>query len=236
MQMWRVASIREEQTEMKITTLATTVAVLALGATSQAVNIASWTFETSVPTTGGPHAAEAGVNAASSFASGFHSNSAVVYSNPAGNGSLESFSSDRWDTIGDYYQFSFSTAGYQNVTFGWDQAKSNTGPADFTLQVSVNGGGFNTLSSYTVLASGTTGPGVWGSTTYLADYTFAPLALTGSNNAANVTVRLVSSTAVASTGTNRVDNVFVNADAVPEPATMAIVGLGIAAVARRKRK
>ena len=57
-------------------------------------NLAAWTFETSVPVNGGPHQAEGGVFAASSTALGA---TGGTYSNPVGNGSLESFSSNGWD-------------------------------------------------------------------------------------------------------------------------------------------
>src|SRR5690349_21798851 len=101
----------ERYTNMKLKTiLALSSSVLLSAWTSQAVLIADWTFETSVPTTAGPYVAEGGVNAATSFASGLHAG-ASVYSNPAGAGSAESFSSTAW-AIGDYYQFTSSTIGY----------------------------------------------------------------------------------------------------------------------------
>jgi len=224
---------------MKTLTLIATGSLLALGAAAQAVTIANWTFETSVPTTSGPHAAEAGVNAASSFASANIAASGAAFTNPVGNGSAESFSVNNI-VIGDYYQFSFSTAGYENITFGWDQARSSTGAADFSLAVSVDGGTFTTLvPTYTVLQSGGTGaPATWSGTTYNPIYTFSPAALTGADDSSSVVVRLIANVASsAATGTGRVDNIIVDGtEVVPEPATMAILGLGVAAIARRKRK
>ena len=125
---------------MQKTFIAATLAALAVASVASGAVVANWTFETSIPTAAGPYAAEAGVNAASSFASGFHTSSATVYSNPAGNGSVESFSSNNW-TTGDYYQFTTSTVGYQNITIQWDQTGSGTGPRDFGLFYSVDGGG-----------------------------------------------------------------------------------------------
>jgi len=225
---------------MKKFALATlTFGMVAFAASAQAVVIANWTFETSPPTTGGPHLADLGLQAGVAQASSVHAG-ASVFSNPAGNGSLESFSSTVWAT-GDYYQFKFSLTGYQSATIVWDQARSGTGPADFALAVSTDGVNFtNLIASYTVLESSASNGGAWNSTTYNPVYTFAPAALGASTDgAADVWVRLISNvTPTNSGGTNRVDNIVIDAtDAVPEPATMAVLAAaGLAAAARRKRK
>lgn len=229
---------------MKKFALATlTFGMVAFAASAQAVVIANWTFETSVPLVNnsqaaGPYAAEAGVNAASSFASGLHASADTDYSNPAGNGSVESFSANNW-VAGDYFQFQFSLTGYQSATITWDQTRSSTGPADFALAVSTDGVNFsNLVPSYNVLFNDTTNGGFWGAT-YVANYNFAAVSLGASTDgAANVWVRMVSNVQTAAGGTNRVDNIVVDAtDAVPEPATMAVLAAaGLAAAARRKRK
>lgn len=220
---------------MKITSLAATVAFLAFSAAAQADVIANWTFETSIPATAGPHIAEAGVNAAISQASGFHVLTSVVYSNPVGNGSAESFSSNFWST-GDYYQFTTSLTGYQNASITFDQTNSSTGPSGFKVAVSTDGVNFTDLSSYTTQVNGAPNT-AWNGTTYNPVFTIPAVALTGTDNAGSVTVRLIQTSATGATGgTNRVDNVVINADAaVPEPATMGLLALGVAALARRKR-
>jgi hypothetical protein len=40
----------------------------------------------------------------------------------------------------DYLQFAFSTIGYTAINISWDQTGSNTGPKDFKVQYSINGG------------------------------------------------------------------------------------------------
>src|SRR5205823_15131909 len=86
-----------------------------------------------------------GVLAAGSSFTGLHASSLTVWSNPVGNGSAKSVSSDHW-AVGDYYQFSFSTSGYSAISITWDQTGSNTGPRDFKVQYSTNGTTFTNAS------------------------------------------------------------------------------------------
>ncbi len=187
--------------------------------------IANWTFEASLPVAAGPHLAEVGAGSAL----GVHASGSTAYSNPVGNGSNESFSSNFW-AVGDYYQFQVSTSGLQNITVGWDQARSSTGPSVFDLEFSIDGVNFTTaLNDYAVLQSGGTGaPGTWSSTTYLPAYTFAPVSLAASaNNQASLWVRMTAVTIGSSTnGTNRIDNVIISGDVIPEPSTLALLLIG----------
>jgi hypothetical protein len=189
---------------------------------SRASVIANWTFESSVPNTAGPVAAEVG----SGFASGSHANAAAVYSNPAGNGSAESFSSDKW-AMNDYWQFSVSTIGHTGVKLTWDQTSSNTGPRDFGLFYSWDGVAFTQFANYSVLANASPNPS-WNisaeSSLYSLSYDLSSIA--GLNEAATAYFRLVmvSTTSanggtVALAGTDRVDNFVVSATPVPEPST-----------------
>jgi len=182
----------------------------ALVAASSAATLASaddalhlltkWTFEVSVPTTAGPFANEEG--AVEGFASSFHSNGATVWSNPVGNGSLESFSSNTW-SVGDYYQFTTSTVGFESIVFGWSQTRSGTGPADFQLLWSSDGLAFELLTGFTV-------PQIaWSSIMVNEESIFAPVPLPAeAAGIETVWVRLVSSQTTALAGTNRVDDVF----------------------------
>jgi hypothetical protein len=222
---------------------ATAFATLMIGlgsAGAQAATIATWTFESSQPATSGPFAPELG----SGSALGHHASTAAVYSSPAGNGSPHSFSSNTW-SAGDYYQFSVSSLGFQNLTLSWDQASSSTGPADFALAYSTNGTNFVNVNNYSVLINGSPNPS-WNQSTSSSLYTLTDnLASIGAlNNQATVYFRLIDTNTtaenggtVATAGTDRVDNFTVSAvTAVPLPAAAWLFGSGLALVARVRRK
>lgn len=205
------------------------IAAVGIAASANATDtLALWTFETSVPTTAGPHAAEVGAG----NALGFHALAGTVYSNPAGNGSVESFSSNFWST-GDYYQFSITTVGYENIQFGWSQTRSSTGPDNFNLEWSTDGVNFATLQNYTV---GTLG---WSTSpaNFQAGSVFAPIALpAGAADQASLIIRLTSTVTPTNTaGTNRVDDIFFTGTLIPSPASAALLGLGGMVAARRRR-
>lgn len=215
-------------------------AALLLAPIASAQVIATWTFETSQPASAGPHAAEEGLAAAASFASGLHASAATVYSSPVGNGSPRSFSSNNW-SVGDYYQFevavgaagplAITPGSYFTVTF--DQTRSSTGPADFTLWVSTNGADFASLGSYTVNQI------TWSSTAANPSSTFAFGSLPTTGNlvaASTLWFRLQADAAgSASAGTNRVDNFSVAL--VPEPSTYAVfVGAAALLVVLARRR
>ena len=221
-------------------TLAAAAALVAF-LPAQADTLAQWTFETSVPTTAGPLSPEVGSGAASGFHAG-----ASTYSNPTGNGSVESFSSNNW-LVGDYYQFSFSTLGFSGLTISFDQTSSGTGPRDFNLAYSTDGSSFTTFQSYVVLANAAPNP-TWSSATYNAIYTlnFDLSAIAALDNQASVLIRLVDASTVsaaggvvASGGTNRIDNFIAMSSPVPEPGSLALLLAGTAVVgfvARRQRR
>ncbi len=208
-------------------------AALALAPAASADTLANWTFEVSIPTTAGPHSAEGGVNGGN--ATGYHADALAVYSNPAGNGSNESFSSNYWG-IGDYYQFQTSSLGYQSITISWDQARSSTGPGTFDLEWSIDGSTWTTLvNDYAVLQSGGTGaPGTWSSTPPPNTiYSFGPTAAPATlDNQTTVYFRMANQVAPGGTGgTNRIDNIVIAG--VPEPASLLLLGLGLLAIRRR---
>ena len=230
--------------------MAAIVAATTIAASASSSVVVGWTMPTAFPTgagnvpTGtsylppGPNGAgvaDQGTNTAGSQIRSVHAAAAATYTSPAGNGSQYSFSSNNWNT-GDFYEISFSTTGItDSMTLSWDQARSSTGPAAFKVAISVNGGAFTDLFNYTVLQSGGGGaPGTWSSTTYNALYTNTLNLGTTASNASSVVIRFVNREAVASaaTGSNRIDNVFVN---IPAPGAVALLGVAGLAASRRRR-
>lgn len=211
-------------------------AVALFAGTASATDLALWTFEASVPVSAGPLTPEAGANAGSSSA--FSNNADATFSNPVGNGSFESWSSTNW-AVGDYYEFTTSATGYTNIVLSFDHTSSNTGPRDFTVLYSVNGGGFVSAGTYSVLANAAPNA-VWASGSGRnAAYT-STFNLTA-DNASSLVIRLQNNSTtsanggtVASTGTSRVDNVLI-AGTIPTPGTLGLVGVaGLVAVRRRR--
>ncbi len=205
--------------------LCSSLGLLVTASILHAQTIAQWTFETSVPATAGPFAAEVGTGSALGFHTG-----AAVYSNPVGNGSVESFSSTVW-SVGDYWQFQTSTLGFQNIGLSFDQVSSSTGPRDFYLAWSTDGSTFTKFGNdYTVLVN--TAPNAWSSNPAnhitTTTYSFDLSSVTDLNNAPNVYFRLVDDSTVsagggtvATGGTDRIDNFLV---AVPEPTSLSLMG------------
>ena len=225
--------------------------VAAVSVSASAAVVVGWTMPTAFPTgagnvpTGtsylppGPNGAgvaDTGVNFSGSQLTAVKALAASTYTSPAGNGNQYSFSSNNWSPD-DYYQISFSTTGFADaLTLSWDQARSSTGPSSFKVRMSVNGGSFTDLSTYTVLQSGGGGaPGTWSTSTYNSLYTNTVQLGTAASNAASVVIRFVntSSTASAASGSNRIDNIFVTE--VPAPGALALLGVAGLVGARRRR-
>lgn len=181
--------------------------------------LARWTFEVHGPSISGTGASFGPLppEEGSGGASGTHASASTTWSSPVGNGSLESFSSDRW-AISDYYQFQVSTTGMEDVRLTFDHASSNTGPRDFRIDYSTNGIDFaSTGITYSVLANASPNP-VWNSTTYLPQYSFNfdLSSITDLNDQSNIYLRLVMNSTVSANGgtvgtagTSRIDNVTI---------------------------
>lgn len=205
--------------------------------------------------------ADNGLNYSGSVASGLHA-TAATYSFPAGDldpiiaalapgasgpglpgssaanasPSVHSLSANNW-SVNDYWSFTTSTLGYTGVEVAFDQAGSGTGPANFGLSYSINGGAFTSFATYSVVLS------AWNTTT--AQPSSLLFAGGGAfDNANSIVFRLVdlSTTSinggtVGTGGTDRVDN-FTVVSIVPEPTALALAGLGGLSLMlfRRQRK
>ena len=227
----------------KIILLIAIGSVLNLDCARASVVLANWTFETytaaSLTAATGPALlAEAGLGAGVAVATGVHASSSAQWSNPAGNGSAESFSVNTW-TVGDYFQFRTSSSGYAGITLGWDQTGSSTGPTNFSLLYSTDSGvNFTQFATYAVVKSlnfsdGTTGTS-WASTKTATNTSFSYdfSSITGLDNNSNIVFRLAQlnnittgASTVATAGTGRIDNVIITAS-VPEPSSGALLVLG----------
>jgi len=214
---------------------------------STAAVVVGWTMPTAFPTGSGapsgtsyvPYGsglADQGDQIAGSQIRAVHARADTFYTTPAGNGSAYAFSSNAW-TAGDFYEISFNATNYSGLTLSWDQARSSTGPASFAVSLSIDGGAFQDIFTYSVLQSGGGGsPGTWSTATYNSLYSFSGMALTGSDNAASVVVRFVSLVTPSSfSGSNRIDNIFVNGSFIPAPGAAALVGLAALVAGRRRR-
>ena len=200
-----------------------------------AQTIAKWTFETSIPSTSGPYSPETG----SGSASGSHSG-ASIYTSPAGNGSLHSFSATNW-AVGDLWQLSSSTVGYSGIQLEWDQISSGTGPKNFDLTYSTDGTTYLPILSYSVLVNAS--PNTWSTATFspASHFSVDLSTFTDLNNAASVFFRLTDNSTTSAAGgttafggTDRLDNFTI--EVVPEPASVALLGLGCAAVVAFRRR
>ena len=217
--------------------LTTTMVVTSLQAQTA---IAEWNFSdfgASVTNTSfGPVAATAGVNTNGAVLNGVHSNALSVWSHPVGNGNADSLSANHW-TAGDYFQFQFSTLTFSNIGMAWSQARSSTGPTNFSLRYSTDGSSFTTFTNYIVQIS--TGSNAWTSASNnpIFDFNYYLSSITALDNQADVYFRLVSEQTGATTGTGRIDNIAITG--VPEPSTyamLALAGAGFAGYVIRRRR
>lgn len=185
--------------------------------------IAKWKFDTdsvqATPTATSPTfitgdaVADSGQQVIGSSFTGVHA-SVCTWSNPTGNGSSKSISSNTW-AVGDYYQFSVNTTNYTGISLTYEQTGSNTGPSLFKLQYSTNGTTFTDFASYSIpTATANTALG-WSAATYNVTSKISQdlSTITDLDNKSIVYFRLVvngttsiNNSTVASGGTSRIDN------------------------------
>ena len=233
----------KKNTMIKSSLFAVGLVSLLASAASGAV-IAGWSMPTAVAaaTTGTNYtygAADLGALTSGTSLSGFHAAAAATWSSPTGNGSTYSLSSNNW-TTGDYYQVSMATTGYSDISVSWDQTRSSTGPASFSLTMSTDGGAnFTTLlASYTVVQAGFAGTGTtsWNATTNQTGFTTTTIVGISAANKGNVLFRFSSLSTTAAAGTGRIDNISVTGAVVPVPTPGAIALVGLAGLVARRRR
>jgi hypothetical protein len=231
---------------MRIETFGLALAAVAVipATSADAAVVAKWTMATAIPsaTTGSNFtygAADQGENAAGSSLSGYHAQSGAAWTTPAGNGSTYSLSSDKWSQ-GDYYQIVVQTTGYENFQISWDQTRSSTGPSDFRMSYSTDGGAtFTTAMNYSVIQAGAIGSGTntW-SATGAVQTAFANASgiLSTPSGTSSLIVRFVATGLNLGAGTNRIDNITVNGTAiVPAPGAIALLAAAGLTGMRRRR-
>ncbi len=240
-----------------MTLMAAGVCAAVVAQVANAAVVVGWTIPTAFPSgagnvptgtfytvgAGDQGAATAGTSLSSTHQLASSGANATTYTSPAGNGSTYAFSSNVWKA-GDYYQAAFSGTGYTELSFSWDFTRSTTGPATWTVIMSLDGGSnwSTLLATYTSIinSASPTGAGAWTSSTYNAAYS-SNIALGAiADNAGSILVRVQAtvdsvngSGVYQAGGTARIDNVFINGTAVPAPGAIAL--LGVAGLRRRRR-
>lgn len=237
---------------MKTPSIVHLVAACLASVAADAAVLASWGFETNTPadladSSGGPVIlSESGVKT-TAVVQGAHASAAADWTTPQGNGSANSLSVNNW-AIGDYFAFVLDSTGYQGITLAFDQVGSSTGPRDFQLSYSTDGGSFTNFGSvYQVLENTSTNAWTSSPVRTTTRYAFDLGSVTGIDNAPVLHFRLTNTTStsiggatVGATGASRIDNIVISAAAtsIPEPSsTLGLLGgaAALIAVSRRRR-
>lgn len=124
---------------------------------------------------------------------------------------------------GGYITFNVSLTGFENPIITFATQRTSTGFNSVQFAWSTDGTNYTDFGAAYVPAS---------------SYALQTIDLTTINaldGAASATFRLTFSGATSVSGNNRIDNLQVNATAVPTPSAAALMGVGILASARRRR-
>jgi hypothetical protein len=125
--------------------------------------------------------------------------------------------------------FLLNLTGLQNLTVSLAAQRTNSGFTSQVWETSSDGTNWSTWGSFT---SGTAA-----GTLASSFATSGVLSLTGTSaldNAATAYVRVTFTGATSSTGNNRLDNIIFNADVVPTPGAVALLGLAGLVIRRRR--
>jgi hypothetical protein len=180
--------------------------------------LARWTFETG--TSGNPPSGSGATITGiapvdgSGTASGVHTNP-TTWSNPAGNGSPDSFSSTQW-SLGNYYQFQTSSDGFEDLSISFDHVSSATGPEDFQLSYSIDGMAFTNFGDAYEVRENNIPAWAAGTPTGIDTFAFDLSSVMALDDKATIYFRLATASteaagggAVTGGGTSRVDNVTI---------------------------
>ncbi|MBS1705347.1 MAG: PEP-CTERM sorting domain-containing protein [Armatimonadetes bacterium] len=232
---------------------------LACVAASQAVVITQWNFNSNPPDTStstgtllpsigaGTAAGIGGVTA--SYTAGTGSSDPAASDNTAMH--LANFPAQGVGSGTAGAQFNVSTVGFANVIISFDRRHSASASRWVELQYSTNGTTFTGFQDYEI--PGTNVAMVNNATADLSavagvannpNFAFRIVAVFGTVGAVGgTTYATVGNTTsgaggsnYATSGTIRYDMVTVNGQAVPEPATMAVLAIGAVAAMRRRKK
>jgi hypothetical protein len=148
----------------------------------------------------------------------------------AGYVSGNSVSYNNWSansTTTKYFQVTVNMTGYQGLVLSYDIQRSAGGSKTNSIWYSTDGGATFTSFVETFLSV---------SGAYAPSFTNDMSSITALDNNANVVLRFYPYLSNAG-GTYRVDNINIDATAIPEPSTMLLVGVGLVGlVALRRRR
>ena len=183
--------------------------------------ISGWSFELSTTTNTGCNAiinsgpADLGLQTVFSNFSAYHSNCSSVWSNPVGNGSSKSVSSNNW-SVNDFYSFRVKTSSFDSIKVQFDVTGSNTGPKDFKIQWSIDSINFYDVSSFVIPYNTSSNTNIsWTSTSYnqlsTVKFDLGTIPSVSFSNVVyfkilNMSTNSISGGTVSSSGTSRIDN------------------------------
>lgn len=219
-----------------------------LAGSAHAVVLAGWTFETNMPADLAGSAVGPAVAAETGSGSfhGVHVSTASNWFDQQGNGSAISYTSTGW-TTGDYYEFSTSSVGHEDITVSLDSIGASTAaPRDFQLSYSTDGTNFTNFGAVYSIVRNNPADIIWDPEAPVSGttYSFDLSGVSALDDAATIFFRVsqvgttsVSGGTVGSAGGVRMDNVLINGTAiVPEPSAVFLGALGVLGLFSRRRR